>query len=174
MRSTSRLCRRIGLWPQLMWCARVATSDAFDSPQGSEDYRDVFEKPRASTHSAPRRRRPQNKEAVLRRLCFARQPDQTPTAEASEKQGRTTGGLCFSRPSAASPAPIARASLAHAGWRRLVGLPQAERSVPTAGGFVLRRRRLLETAVFAKPCKPNTGAIAGVDLYRTRVRYRVS
>ena len=41
----------------------AATSDAFDSPQGSEDYRDVFEK-RASTHSAPRRRAPKNKEAL--------------------------------------------------------------------------------------------------------------
>ena len=62
-------------------------SDAFDSPQRSEDYRDVFRKGAHPRAPAPRRRRPQNKEAVLRRLCFAWQPDPTQPAEDLEKQG---------------------------------------------------------------------------------------
>ena len=81
-------------------CSAVATSDAFDSPQSREDYRDVYEKPALALNLAPQLvGARQNKEAVLGRLCFARQPDPMPTAEGPEnKEGGTPPDYVFRGP----------------------------------------------------------------------------
>src|SRR5258705_9214342 len=53
---------------------------------------------------APQTRRPQNKEAVLGRLYFARQPDPMPTAEGPEnKEGGTPPDYVFRGPRPPAP-----------------------------------------------------------------------
>ena len=82
-RSFVRLCRSIRPSAAGQVGARSRVRTCSDSPTGLSD---AFEKPALPRALAPRRRRLQNKEAVLGRLCFARQPDPMPTAEGSENQ----------------------------------------------------------------------------------------
>ena len=88
-----RLCRLVGRSAALEGTG-AATSDAFDSPQKSEDYRDVSEK-RAPSHSAPRRRRPKTRRRFSADYVFWSSPTQVPTAEALENQGGLRPTMIF-------------------------------------------------------------------------------
>lgn len=129
-------------------CAR-AISDAFDSPQLARTIV-TCSKSRAPLALAPRRRRPQNKEAVLRRLYFARQPDPTPTAEGRKTRtdARRTMFCATERRQPLIYLPLYSAVWSGGG----VGSGcAAERSVPTAGGLCVVAQGLLSAARIQAP-----------------------
>jgi hypothetical protein len=78
----------------------------FDSPQHrARTIVTCSKRTLAPRDFAPRRRRPQNKEAVLRRLCFCEAARPNAVSRGTGKQERAyPTGLCFPRTEAASAA----------------------------------------------------------------------
>jgi len=142
-----------------------ATSDMFDSPQPARTIV-TCSKSRAATQSSPPDcRRPQNKEAVLGRLYFARQPDPMPTAEGPEHRPTM---FCEAR----GRQPFICLPCAHGkeGWRHWVGLLS-----PTIwGAYFVPAQALLWLAPLPSPLPTEGRVIGRGSSYRTRVRYRVS
>ena len=127
--------------PAARSCA--STSDAFDSPQQREDYRDVFRKGALPRILAPRRRRPQNKEAVLRRLCFCAAARPNAASRGLRKTRTDARRTMFFEAEAASPAIVYRCTHRYCG---MAALGRAAQRTDVGGLWCLRARTFVRRA----------------------------
>jgi hypothetical protein len=135
---------------------RAATSDAFDSPQLARTI-GTCSKSCATSHSAPRRRRPSGPRdkagCAGRRIAVATwsSPTQVPTAEPLENQGGHQADYDFQRRVPPAPTDLPTSIRRYTGWRHLGRAAKQSEASRRRGALALWRKPFLVLAPRAHP-----------------------